>query len=74
MAEVLGTPVSDLPLTREQDAAALSGAGLDGCTVGCVVGLAGDTHYGLLGETTGDLARLIGRPSTPLSNGLRAGR
>jgi NAD(P)H dehydrogenase (quinone) len=74
MAEVLGTPVSYSTLTPEQHAAALTATGLDAGAVGFVVALDGNIHDGLLGETTGDLARLIGRPTTPLSEGLRAGR
>jgi len=74
MAQVLGTPVAYSPLTPEQHTAALTAAGLDPGTVGFVVGLDGDISKGLLGDTTGDLARLIGRPTTPLAEGLRAGR
>ena len=74
MAQVLGTPVAYSTLTPEQHAAALTATGLDAGTVGFVVALDGNIHDGLLGETTGDLARLIGRPTTPLSEGLRAGR
>jgi NAD(P)H dehydrogenase (quinone) len=74
MAEVLGTPVAYAPLTPEQHTAALTAAGLDSGTAGFLVALDANIHDGLLGETTGDLARLIGRPTTPLSEGLRAGR
>jgi NAD(P)H dehydrogenase (quinone) len=74
MAEVVGTPVAYSTLTSEQHAAALAATGLDTGTVGFVVALDGNIHDGLLSETTGDLARLIGRPTTPLSEGLRAGR
>jgi len=74
MAEVLGTPVAYSALTPEQHAAALNATGLDPDTVGFLVALDGNIHNGLLGETTGDLARMIGRPTTPLSEGLRAGR
>jgi NAD(P)H dehydrogenase (quinone) len=74
MAEVLGTPVAYLALTPQQHAAALTAAGLDAGTVGFLVAIDGNIHDGLLAETTGDLARLIGRPTTPLAEGLRAGR
>ena len=74
MAQVLGTPVAYSTLTPEQHAAALTATGLDAGTVGFMVALDDNIHDGLLGETTGDLARLIGRPTTPLSEGLRAGR
>lgn len=74
MAEVLGTPVAYSALTPEQHAAALTATGLDPDTVGFLVALDGNIHDGLLGESTGDLARLIGRPTTPLCEGTRAGR
>jgi NAD(P)H dehydrogenase (quinone) len=74
MADVLGTPVAYSRLNPEQHAAALTAAGLDEGTAGFVVALDGDIRDGLLAETTGDLARLIGRPTTPLAEGLRAGR
>jgi NAD(P)H dehydrogenase (quinone) len=74
MAEVLGKPVAYSTLTPQQHAATLTAAGLDAGTVGFLVALDGNIHDGLLAETTGDLARLIGRPTTPLYEGLRAGR
>ena len=74
MADVLGKPVAYVALTPEQHAAALTATGLDAGTVGFLVALDGNIHDGLLSETTGDLARLIGRPTTPLSEGLRADR
>jgi len=74
MAEVLGTPVAYSALTPPQHAAALTATGLDPDTVAFLVALDGNIHDGLLAETTGDLARLIGRPTTPLPEGLRAGR
>ncbi|MGN6241342.1 MAG: NAD(P)-dependent oxidoreductase, partial [Cellulosimicrobium cellulans] len=37
-----------------------------------VVALDGNIRDGLLAETSGDLARLLGRPTTPLVDGLRA--
>ena len=50
----------------------LAGFGLDEGTVGFVVALDGNIRDGLLAVTTGDLARLIGRPTTPLAEGLAA--
>ena len=72
-SEVLGTPVVAHHASPEEHAAALAGFGLDDGTVGFVVGLDGNIRDGLLGVTTGDLARLIGRPTTPLIEGLAAG-
>ncbi|MFC8599610.1 SDR family oxidoreductase [Isoptericola sp. NPDC057191] len=70
-AEILGRPVTYRRLTADEHRAALLAAGLDEGTAGFVVALDGDTRDGLLAETSGDLARLIGRPTTPLAEGLR---
>ncbi|MET0991628.1 MAG: SDR family oxidoreductase [Lacisediminihabitans sp.] len=59
-------------LSPEAHADALRGFGLDEGTVGFVVALDGNIRDGLLSETSGDLSRLIGRPTTPLVDGLRA--
>jgi len=71
-AEVLGRPVVYRPVPSEQRRAGLLAAGLDEGTAGFVVALEENTRDGLLAETTGDLARLIGRPTTPLADALRA--
>ena len=68
---MLGTPVRFQSLTPEEHLAALAAAGLDEGTAGFVVALDGNIRDGLLAETSGDLARLIGRPTTPLVDGLR---
>ncbi|MFI2103969.1 SDR family oxidoreductase [Isoptericola sp. NPDC019693] len=72
-AEVLGRPVTYRRVSPEEHLEILRGAGLDEATAGFVVALDGNTRDGLLAETTGDLARLIGRPTTPLAEGLRQG-
>lgn len=71
-SELLGTPVSFQSLSPEEHLAALAAAGLDQGTAGFVVALDGNIRDGLLDGTSGDLARLIGRPTTPLVDGLRA--
>ena len=71
-AEVLGRPVVYRPVPSEQRRADLLAAGLDEGTAGFVIALEENTRDGLLAETTGDLARLIGRPTTPLADALRA--
>jgi NAD(P)H dehydrogenase (quinone) len=71
IGEVLGRDVAYVAQTPEEQAAALSAAGLDAGTVGFVVALDGNIRDGLLGEVTGELSRLIGRPTTPLVEGLR---
>jgi len=72
ISELSGTQVVYSPLTPEEHAAVLSGAGLDEGTVGFVVALDGNIRDGLLGVTSGDLSRLIGRPTTSLRDGLAA--
>ena len=59
-------------VTPDGRLAGLRAAGVDEGTAHFVVALEGNTRDGLLAETTGDLARLIGRPTTPLVDGLRA--
>jgi NAD(P)H dehydrogenase (quinone) len=71
-SEVLGRPVTYRAVSSEQRAADLAAAGLDEGTVGFVVALEENTRDGLLAETSGDLSRLIGRPTTPLVDALRA--
>lgn len=69
---VTGRDVVYTPVGPEEHIAALTSAGLDEGTAGFVVALDQNTRDGLLGETTGDLTRLIGRPTTPLLDGLTA--
>lgn len=69
---VLGREVTYQRLTSEQLAAGLEAAGADSGTVGFVVGLDQAIAGGVLSGTDGTLARLIGRPTTPLIDGLRA--
>ena len=70
ISEVTGTPVTYVPKTTEEHAAILKSAGLDDGTIFFVTTLDSNTRDGLLAETSGDLARLIGRPTTPLKEGL----
>ncbi|MEC5183308.1 NAD(P)H dehydrogenase (quinone) [Cryobacterium sp. MP_3.1] len=72
LTEVVGRPVVFTPVSPEEHTAILTGAGLDGGTVGFVVALDGNTRDGLLAGGSSDLATLIGRPTTPLLDGLRA--
>lgn len=66
-AQILGTPVRYEALTPEQEREMLTGAGLDEGTIDFIsvmnAGMRDDTQAFM----TGDLARLIGRPTTPLS-------
>ena len=72
IAEAAGTPVALASVSPEEHAAVLTGVGIDAGTVGFVVALDGDIRAGLLDATSGDLARLIGRPTTPLVEAVRA--
>ncbi|GAB2449004.1 NAD(P)H dehydrogenase (quinone) [Conyzicola lurida] len=69
---IVGREVVYTNLTPEEHTALLLSFGLDDGTAGFVVALDGNIRDGLLGETSGDLARLIGRPTTPLAEGLAA--
>ncbi len=71
IAEVIGSPVEYRALTAEEHAAALESAGLDAGTVGFVTALDAGIRDGALADTDGTLGRLIGRPTTPLVEGLR---
>lgn len=69
-AQVLGTPVSYQALTPEQEHDMLLGAGLDEGTIGFIGAMNAGMRDNTQATTTGDLARLIGRPTTPLSDTL----
>ncbi len=68
---VVGREVTFRNVTPAEHEAMLRAAGLDEGTAGFVVALDQNIKDGLLAEVTGDLTRLIGRPSTPLVDGLR---
>ena len=70
---LIGSPVTFRNLSSDAHAEMLTGFGLDAGLVGFVVGLDANIRDGLLGATTGDLARLTGKPTTPLAAGLAAG-
>jgi NAD(P)H dehydrogenase (quinone) len=72
LSDILGRDVVYTPLTEEEHLAALEAAGLDAGTAGFVVALDANIRKGLLSETSGDLKALIGRPTTPLRDGLVA--
>jgi len=72
-AEVLGRPVAYTPVSLEELTAGLQAAGLDAGTAAFVAGIDDAIARGALSQTDGTLARIIGRPTTPLVEGLRAG-
>lgn len=72
MAEVLGREVVVQQLTPEERVAQLTQVGLDAGTAGFVAALEGNIRDGALDHADGTLSRLLGRPTTPLVEGLRA--
>jgi NAD(P)H dehydrogenase (quinone) len=70
-ADVLGREVTYQRLTPDEHRALLVSFGLDEGTAGFVVVLDQNIADGLLAVTTGDLARLIGRPTEPLAETVR---
>lgn len=73
-SDVLGKEITHTSVSSDEHAAALAGAGLDEGTVGFLVGLDDSIRQGTLSATPGDLSALIGRPTTPLREGLLATR
>lgn len=72
LSEVIGTPVEYRRVTAAEQIAALEGVGLDAGTAGFVAALDAGIAAGALADTDGTLGRLIGRPTTPLVEGLRS--
>jgi len=70
--DVLGTPVVHKAVSTAELAASLADAGLDDGTIAFVVALDEGTARGELADVTADLRTLIGRPTTPLVETLRA--
>lgn len=69
---ILGREVAYRRVSSDEQVAALREAGLDEGTAGFVAALDAGIRDGALAETDGTLSRLIGRPTTPLIEGLRA--
>ena len=72
IAGIIGRPVTYQPVDAPTLIKILMGVGLDEGTAGFVAALDGNIAAGMLAETTGDLSALLGRPTTPLQDGLRA--
>lgn len=72
IAEIIGRPVAYHPASPEEHLEILLGAGLDEATAGSVVALDGNIRDGALADATDQLSGLLGRPTTPLADGLRA--
>ena len=71
LTQVLEREVVHRRLTPEQHLAALEEAGTDEDTARFLVALDANIEDGALDLVTGDLSRLIGRPTTPLADALR---
>lgn len=71
-SEVLGRPVEHRSVSTEEHVAALLGAGLDEGTAGFVAALDAGIARGDLADATDEVRTLIGRPTTPLVDTLRA--
>jgi NAD(P)H dehydrogenase (quinone) len=71
-AEIVGRDVVYQPLSTSEHVAALEGFGLDAGTARFVAAIDTGIRSGLLADADGTLSRLIGRPTTPLVEGLRA--
>jgi NAD(P)H dehydrogenase (quinone) len=71
-AEVVGRDVTYQSLSTAEHVAMLEGFGLDAGTAGFVAGIDTAIRDRVLADTDGTLSRLIGRPTTPLVDGLRA--
>ncbi|ODA90694.1 NAD(P)-dependent oxidoreductase [Leifsonia xyli subsp. xyli] len=72
--DLLGREIAYRPVTPEQHRQILLGAGLDEGTAGFVVALDGDIRDGGFAEVTPTLSELIGRPTTPLAQGIADAR
>lgn len=71
--EVLGREVAYQEVSLADLTAGLQQAGLDAGTAAFVAGIDDAIARGALAQTDGTLSRVIGRPTTPLVEGLRAG-
>lgn len=72
--QILGTPVRYEALTPEQERDMLLGAGLDEGTVGFIGAMNAGIREGTQATTSGDLSRLIGRPTTPIIETMKTWR
>lgn len=73
-ADALGRPVEHRAVTTDEHRDILRGAGLDEGTIGFLVTLDEGIARGDLADATADLRTLVGRPTVPLVETLRAAR
>jgi len=74
ISEVTGTPVTYRDLPAQQYASWLQEGGLDEASARFVAALDASIAHGDLETDSGDLARLLGRPTTPVADVVRAAR
>jgi NAD(P)H dehydrogenase (quinone) len=72
--DILGRDIPFRSISTAEHIAEMTAAGLPSDAVQFIAVLDANIRDGLLAETSGDLARLIGRPTTPLLQGLRTAR
>ncbi|MFE3989776.1 SDR family oxidoreductase [Nocardia tengchongensis] len=72
ISEVSGKPVRYQDLPQADYAAALQGAGLDGGYAAALADADAGIANGILAVDSGDLQRLLGRPTTPVAEVFRA--
>jgi len=70
ITRITGREVVYQPVSAPELVEVLTAAGLDAGTAGFLAALDADTEAGLLATVTGELSRLIGRPTTPLLQAL----
>lgn len=73
VSDVTGTEVKVHEVSAEEHVRLLEGVGLDAGTAGFVTAIDSAIAQGGLAQVTGELSGLIGRPTTPLVETLRAG-
>ncbi len=71
-ADVLGRPVTLHEVSTDEHISLLREAGLDDGTIGFVTTLDRNTADDTLHVTSGDLSRLIDRPTTPIADAVRS--
>jgi NAD(P)H dehydrogenase (quinone) len=71
---ILGQEIAYRAVTPDEHREILIGVGLDEGTAGFVVALDGNIRDGALADAAPTLSELIGRPTTPLEQGLREAR
>ena len=74
VGELIGRDVVYRAVSADDHVSILTGAGLDEGSAGFVVALDGNIRDGALADAPGTLSGLIGRPTTPLAEGLAAAR